>query len=114
MAKRAVHDVLSHLACYQNTFFSFHTSLRAVSAAPFSCILGCASKPVKSKKSLDLTHPGADWENPKDTPRLFLSENDSSSKQIGDAAAAVMGKTLLLSTYKYLIVDDNVAKIRKF
>lgn len=85
-----------------------------MSDALFSCILGCAFKPVKSKKSLDLTHPGANWGNPKDSPRLFLSENDTGSKQIGDGATAVMGKTLLLSTYKYLMVDDNVAKIHKF
>lgn len=50
-AEGAVHDVFSHLACYQNTFFRFHTSSRAVSAVLFSWILGCAFKPVKSKKS---------------------------------------------------------------
>lgn len=52
----AVHDVLSHLACCQNTFFSFHTSLRAVSTGLFSWILSCAFKPVKSKKSLLIWH----------------------------------------------------------
>lgn len=81
-------------------------SSRASSAVPLN--------PVKSKKSLDLTHPGANWENPKDTPRLLLSDNDTITKEIGDGATAVMGKTLLLNTYKYLMVDDNVAKICKF
>lgn len=50
ITKRAVPDVLSHLACCQNTVFSFHTSLRPVSAALFSCIRGSAFTSVKSKE----------------------------------------------------------------
>lgn len=80
----------------------------AVSAALFSWILGCAFKPVKSKKiSLDLTHLGTKWENPIDTPRLFLLGNNTSTRQFGGFATALTGTTLLLNTYKYLMVDDS-------
>lgn len=96
--QRAVRDLLSHLACYLITFFRFHTSLRAVSTTPFSRILGCAFKPVKSTKSLDLTHWGTRWGK---TPwtRLFLLGNDSSTKQFRGCASAVTGNTLQSVTH---------------
>lgn len=65
LTQRAVRDVLSHLACFQNTFFRFHTSLRAVSAALFSWTLGCAFKNREIQKiSLDLTHWGTNGKAP--------------------------------------------------
>lgn len=115
-AERAVHDLLSHLACYQNTFFSFHTSLRAVSTVLFSWILSCAFKPVKSKKSLLIWHIQALNGKPPPPPYtwLLLYGNDSSTKQFRECATAVSGKTLLLNTYNYSVVDGNGVKMHQY